>query len=41
MSDPAWMLTERSITLAELKNAGEFAVCNALRGVLPATLSDG
>jgi len=41
MSDPAWMVSERSMTLAELNNAEEFAVCNALRGVLKATLSDG
>ncbi len=41
MSDPAWMVSERSMTLADLKNAEEFAVCNALRGVLRATLSDG
>ena len=41
MADPAWMVTERSITLAELKNAEEVAVCNALRGVMPATLMDG
>ena len=38
LSDPAWLVRERSITLAELIGADEVAVCNALRGVLQATL---
>ncbi|PRC94463.1 chorismate-binding protein [Solimicrobium silvestre] len=38
MDDPAWALTERSISVELLMNAEEIAVCNALRGVLTAQL---
>jgi len=38
MADPAWSLEERNISLDELNRAGQIAVCNALRGVLMATL---
>ena len=38
MSDPDWLLAERSITRSELLGAAQIAVCNALRGVLMATL---
>ena len=38
LSDPAWDITERSITRAELQCAGQIAVCNALRGVMMAEL---
>jgi para-aminobenzoate synthetase / 4-amino-4-deoxychorismate lyase len=38
IDDPAWALHERRLTKADLARAGEIAVCNALRGVLPARL---
>lgn len=36
--DPAWRLSERLLRPADLVRAEALAVCNALRGVLPATL---
>jgi para-aminobenzoate synthetase / 4-amino-4-deoxychorismate lyase len=38
VDDPAWALHERRLTKADLARAGEIAVCNALRSVLPARL---
>lgn len=38
MDDPAWELAERSMNIDQLNNAEEMAICNALRGVLPAHL---
>ncbi len=38
IDDPAWALHERRLSRADLAQAGEIAVCNALRGVLPARL---
>jgi len=38
MDDPAWKLTERSISVDQLMKSEKFALCNALRGVLPAHL---
>ena len=38
MDDPSWSVTERSITVQQLKNVEEIALCNALRGVVPAQL---
>ena len=39
LDDRAWDLQERPITRAELAQAEEIRVCNALRGVLQATLA--
>lgn len=39
MEDPDWAVSERVITLADLQQAEEICVCNALRGVLRATLA--
>jgi para-aminobenzoate synthetase/4-amino-4-deoxychorismate lyase len=44
LADPAWAATEKSLTLDDLRAAEAIVVCNALRGVLPATVdwrSDG
>jgi len=38
LDDPAWKLTERNISIEQLMQAEEIALCNALRGVLPAKL---
>lgn len=38
LADPAWALTERTLWPHELAGAEALAVCNALRGVLPAVL---
>jgi len=38
MDDSAWELTERSIRVDQLNDIEGIAVCNALRGVLPANL---
>jgi para-aminobenzoate synthetase/4-amino-4-deoxychorismate lyase len=38
LADPAWNASERRLNLDDLRNAEEIIVCNALRGVLPATL---
>jgi para-aminobenzoate synthetase/4-amino-4-deoxychorismate lyase len=39
MADPAWSLSERVLWPADLDRAEALAVCNALRGVLPAVLA--
>ena len=44
LADPAWAATEKSLTVDDLHEAEAIVVCNALRGVLPATIdwrSDG
>lgn len=38
LADPAWDAAERSLSLDDLHGAEAIAVCNALRGVLPARL---
>ncbi len=38
LEDPAWNAEEKTLTLSDLRNAEEVIVCNALRGVLPATI---
>jgi para-aminobenzoate synthetase/4-amino-4-deoxychorismate lyase len=38
LEDSAWNAQERRLTLADLHRAEEIIVCNALRGVLHATL---
>jgi len=38
MEDPAWSASERVMTLADLQQAEDIVVCNALRGALPAIL---
>lgn len=38
LEDPAWQAVEAPVTLDDLRNAEEIVVCNALRGVLHATL---
>ena len=38
LDDPAWNASERVLTPAQLDLAQEIVVCNALRGILPATL---
>ena len=38
LEDPAWAVQERVITRADLQQAEEICVCNALRGVLRAVL---
>ncbi|SFL95401.1 aminodeoxychorismate synthase component I [Variovorax sp. OV329] len=38
LEDPAWAATERSLRRADLQGVEAIAVCNALRGVLPAQL---
>ncbi len=38
LDDPAWSLQVRRLSQADLAHASEIAVCNALRGVLPARL---
>ncbi len=40
MADTQWAVTERNLSRYDLHNAQELAVCNALRGVLPAKLLD-
>ena len=39
MDDPNWAVTERTITPDLLRLAEEIAVCNALRGVMPAIIT--
>jgi para-aminobenzoate synthetase/4-amino-4-deoxychorismate lyase len=39
LADPAWAASERRLTLDDLRAAQEIAVCNALRGVLPALVA--
>ena len=38
LADPAWNASERTLTRADLGQAEEIIVCNALRGALPGTL---
>jgi len=38
LDDPAWDARERRLTLDDLRSAEEVAVCNALRGVMRATI---
>lgn len=38
LADPAWNAAERRLTLDDLRAAQEIVICNALRGVLPATV---
>ena len=38
LEDAAWSASERMLTLADLQQAEEIVVCNALRGALPAVL---
>ena len=38
MDDPVWQLQEQRITIDDLKAAQDIALCNALRGVMPAVL---
>ncbi|OWW18909.1 aminodeoxychorismate synthase component I [Noviherbaspirillum denitrificans] len=38
LDDPAWAARERRLTLEDLRAAEEVILCNALRGVLPATI---
>jgi para-aminobenzoate synthetase/4-amino-4-deoxychorismate lyase len=38
LEDPAWNAQEHRLTLDDLHRAEEIIVCNALRGVLRATL---
>jgi len=38
LADPAWDAKERALTVGDLRRAQELVVCNALRGVLPATI---
>lgn len=40
LQDAAWQARERSLTREDLQHAEEIVVCNALRGVLPARLSE-
>ncbi len=40
LDDPAWNAAERPLTIANLHAAQAIVVCNALRGVLPAVMSD-
>ncbi|HJU71068.1 MAG TPA: bifunctional anthranilate synthase component I family protein/class IV aminotransferase [Paucimonas sp.] len=39
LEDPAWGACERRLVLDDLRNAQEVAICNALRGVLPVTVT--
>ena len=39
LDDPAWRATERTLHQPDLARAEAIAVCNALRGVLPARLA--
>jgi len=36
LADPAWAAAERRLTLADVRRAEDWMVCNALRGALPA-----
>ncbi|WP_292937281.1 aminodeoxychorismate synthase component I [Noviherbaspirillum sp.] len=38
LADPAWNAEERCLTVEDLRSAEEVAVCNALRGALPAQI---
>ena len=38
LEDPAWNAEEKMLTLSDLRNAEAVIVCNALRGILPATI---
>lgn len=38
LADPAWSAQEKSLTLNDLRRAEQVVVCNALRGVLQATV---
>jgi para-aminobenzoate synthetase/4-amino-4-deoxychorismate lyase len=38
LTDPAWNASERAITIDDLRNADDLVICNALRGVMPATI---
>ncbi len=38
LDDAAWNITERRLTMTDLRNAQEIMVCNALRGALRATI---
>ncbi len=38
LDDPAWNARERTLTRADLQRAEEIVFCNALRGVMPATI---
>lgn len=39
LADPAWRAEERRLTRADVEQAEALVVCNALRGVLPATFA--
>ncbi len=39
LADPAWAVSERRLTMEDLRAAQEVVVCNALRGVLAAVVS--
>jgi para-aminobenzoate synthetase/4-amino-4-deoxychorismate lyase len=41
LADPEWNACERVLTLDDLRAAQEVVICNALRGVLPATVEWG
>lgn len=38
LDDPAWHAQEKELTMADLRDAEEIVMCNALRGVLPAVI---
>jgi para-aminobenzoate synthetase/4-amino-4-deoxychorismate lyase len=38
LDDPAWMASERDLSLEDLRNAQQIIVCNALRGALQAVV---
>jgi para-aminobenzoate synthetase/4-amino-4-deoxychorismate lyase len=38
LEDPAWNAQEKTLTVADLRNAEEIVMCNALRGSLPAVI---
>ncbi len=40
LEDPAWLASERVLTLDQVRSAQSIVVCNALRGVLPARLQE-
>ncbi|MDY7576406.1 bifunctional anthranilate synthase component I family protein/class IV aminotransferase [Actimicrobium sp. CCI2.3] len=40
LADPHWAASERTLTLADLRQAERLVLCNALRGVLAAALSE-
>jgi para-aminobenzoate synthetase/4-amino-4-deoxychorismate lyase len=38
LADPAWNATEKILSLADVRNAEQIYVCNALRGMVPAVM---